>query len=163
MRLIYAPEILVNLFQSAPGQLAGRCTDALALEAVGGDVSIRARPIGRAMPGVWSILISSFGGFNPRPANWPGDAANLRTIERSLLVSIRARPIGRAMLVAGAWSLAADRFQSAPGQLAGRCSTHVTYRYERRFLYFAANRLQKTTDFGSQVLFCVKKVYRSSS
>jgi hypothetical protein len=50
------------------------------------------------MPGVWSILISSFGGFNPRPANWPGDAANLRTIERSLLVSIRARPIGRAML-----------------------------------------------------------------
>ena len=60
-------------FQSAPGQLAGRCCDVTGELARAEVVSIRARPIGRAMPA--------------------------QTVRQtlSLGVSIRARPIGRAM------------------------------------------------------------------
>ena len=80
-------------------------------------VSIRARPIGRAMPADPDRRLAT--GFNPRPANWPGDAAGSRQpgpcfnprpadwpgdaharADRcvdALIVSIRARPIGRAM------------------------------------------------------------------
>ena len=85
-------------FQSAPGQLAGRC-----------DRIAHAAEPGRRC-------------FNPRPANWPGDAAARRPAHGRRHVSIRARPIGRAM------RRPVDRcvtrrsmFQSAPGQLAGRC------------------------------------------
>ncbi len=114
-------------FQSAPGQLAGRCA-------------------GRAY--VRRIHRS----FNPRPANWPGDAGLPATGRWPAGVSIRARPIGRAMPSRAAavhapgsmpgkccfnprpanWPGDAhteplqcegtNQFQSAPGQLAGRCA-----------------------------------------
>ncbi|HUW29781.1 MAG TPA: hypothetical protein VMV97_14350, partial [Sulfuriferula sp.] len=35
--------------------------------------------------------------FNPRPANWPGDAHTQKAKAYADSVSIRARPIGRAM------------------------------------------------------------------
>ncbi len=131
-------------FQSAPGQLAGRCSWAQRRsrlvpgfnprpanwpgDAIGTpwhlapyEVSIRARPIGRAMPYVcrrFGLTRFSFNprpanwpgdvvllrcwlalalGFNPRPANWPGDARYQRRPPDAEPVSIRARPIGRAM------------------------------------------------------------------
>ncbi len=89
-----------------------------------------------------------WGCFNPRPANWPGDAAVAAQGPDPGRVSIRARPIGRAMRGSSArWRTVAmrvsirarpigramqdrtmpvarrrlDLFQSAPGQLAGRC------------------------------------------
>jgi len=83
-------------FQSAPGRLAGRCD----------------RPLAR-----WSHL----DGFNPRPADWPGDAAAEAEERQRQAVSIRARPIGRAMLPSGVGLLHTKSFQSAPGRLAGRC------------------------------------------
>ena len=88
-------------FQSAPGRLAGRCD----------------RPLAR-----WSHL----DGFNPRPADWPGDAAAEAEERQRQAVSIRARPIGRAMLPSGVGLLHTKSFQSAPGRLAGRCSARVT-------------------------------------
>ncbi len=148
-------------FQSAPGQLAGRCRSSS--RAVDHGVSIRARPIGRAMPIVRqpsasptvSIRARPIGRamrigtpadvnrtcFNPRPANWPGDArdrygavarrfnprpanwpgdAPAAPSDPGATVSIRARPIGRAMRCLGV-IVAQATFQSAPGQLAGRC------------------------------------------
>ena len=60
-------------FQSTPGQLAGRCQTA-------------------TTPRTWRQC------FNPRPANWPGDAGDLGARVHAVRVSIHARPIGRAML-----------------------------------------------------------------
>ena len=182
-------------FQSAPGQLAGRCPRHNITTNSGHHVSIRARPIGRAMrqtnrPPILKKAVSirarpigramrytrrsishCSGCFNPRPANWPGDARPSRThalvlfdvsirarpigramprnpaapvrrlpvsirarpIGRAMLarnvlyralaaVSIRARPIGRAMHLVFECTNGAQMFQSAPGQLAGRCA-----------------------------------------
>ena len=107
-------------------------------------VSIRARPIGRAMPDRLVGRVNARDAtdldrcFNPRPADWPGDASYYLDCDRQEFqsapgrlagrcadvgswlrsVSIRARPIGRAMPQV-ATPLAA--FQSAPGRLAGRC------------------------------------------
>ena len=110
------------LFQSAPGQLAGRCRSRSPRRSQCHEVSIRARPIGRAMPlpvrrkslftrcfnprpanwpgdaSVGLICSSITTRFNPRPANWPGDAGVHGYVDDWRLVSIRARPIGRAML-----------------------------------------------------------------
>ena len=109
-----------RLFQSAPGQLAGRCAGGCSANSGLTDVSIRARPIGRAMHGQGALLgggqwfqsapgqlagrctvgsgwTKAFTGFNPRPANWPGDARTQRHVQYQDCVSIRARPIGRAM------------------------------------------------------------------
>ena len=61
-------------FQSAPGLEAGRCLAIGLRLCLGPDVSIRARPRGRAMPVI---------------EPWPLSVADL--------VSIRARPRGRAM------------------------------------------------------------------
>ena len=60
-------------------------------------VSIRARPIGRAMP------------------------TPLMLISLVYEVSIRARPIGRAMRDIRVSRSRGTAFQSAPGRLAGRC------------------------------------------
>ena len=84
-------------------------------------VSIRARPIGRAMPYV-RILRCSQDRFNPRPANWPGDADSLQRMQPAARVSIRARPIGRAMLRAAnalfwRWSKGSLREPPLPGKL----------------------------------------------
>ncbi len=132
-------------------------------------VSIRARPIGRAMRAFGGALSRRSVGFNPRPANWPGDATGecggrcthpvsirarpigramrwvkaaydwgrgvsirARPIGRAMRwvkaaydwgrgVSIRARPIGRAMPEEHPDAASVQGFQSAPGQLAGRC------------------------------------------
>ncbi len=110
-----------RVFQSAPGREAGRCLGEGAdgddlfcfnprpagrpgdasnneVEVFPKQVSIRARPGGRAMRG--------------RAGTGQGQG----------LVSIRARPGGRAMRVASlAVSMAETMFQSAPGREAGRC------------------------------------------
>ena len=84
-------------FQSAPGQLAGRCRIGRMGRGGRQGVSIRARPIGRAMHHAPQVARGDLG------------------------VSIRARPIGRAMLVVARGDGRHCLFQSAPGQLAGRC------------------------------------------
>ena len=132
-------------FQSAPGQLAGRCPIP-----PGRTCPLhRFNPRPANWPGDAAVSpgrLSLGGCFNPRPANWPGDAVlgmvtrpmtsqvsiRARPIGRAMpgctgpkrdrrSVSIRARPIGRAMLVCVARIVTYSRFQSAPGQLAGRC------------------------------------------
>ena len=87
---------LSDWFQSAPGRLAGRCREDGLVPLVAADVSIRARPIGRAML----------------------ETGQLR---RAAGVSIRARPIGRAM-PRSSRHISVEPFQSAPGRLAGRCT-----------------------------------------
>ena len=84
-------------FQSAPGQLAGRCT--------------RTRGTGPRPSG-----------FNPRPASWPGDALTVRASSQPQQ-GFNPRPAswpGDASSNLSA-SSAVKPFQSAPGQLAGRC------------------------------------------
>ena len=49
----------------------------------------------RGMLNDWPMTVK---GFNPRPANWPGDAHKAPLWGKQTVVSIRARPIGRAML-----------------------------------------------------------------
>ncbi len=140
-----------SMFQSTPGQLAGRCRYPPSVSVRRPYVSIHARPIGRAMPSAARCPAPINSGFNPRPANWPGDAppARRRCAARSAFqstpgqlagrcvrdspaigascdVSIHARPIGRAMR-ASCWLCAGvqELFQSTPGQLAGRCGCIV--------------------------------------
>ena len=163
-----------DLFQSTPGQLAGRCS--ARCPAPSWVNSFNPRPANwpgdapRTPRRPWRRPC-----FNPRPANWPGDAVipgginirplrvsiHARPIGRAMLhftapccqdrqVSIHARPIGRAMLhtltrcaYRNAVSIHArpigramlrtllqfDRsikFQSTPGQLAGRCANQPT-------------------------------------
>ena len=60
------------------------------------DVSIHARPGGRAMR-VPSTFTTVTGGFNPRPPRRTGDAACLLSQLAQANVSIHARPGGRAM------------------------------------------------------------------
>ena len=137
-----------TLFQSAPGRLAGRCDGLGDAGGAAGAVSIRARPIGRAMLPEW-VMISAihmfqsapgrlagrcaFGSspttsrrcFNPRPADWPGDARSQDQGTQGQHVSIRARPIGRAMRQFRINHCRFLEFQSAPGRLAGRCSGSI--------------------------------------
>jgi hypothetical protein len=108
------------LFQSTPDLAAGRCPIEPRARARDYDVSIHARPCGRAMrtiahseaderassfnprptlrPGDArsSMCGSRSSRFNPRPTLRPGDAASA-SISRRQRVSIHARPCGRAM------------------------------------------------------------------
>ena len=79
------------------------------------------------MPARCAIELTS---FNPRPAGWPGDARMHRPQLRQ--VSIRARLVGRAMLRRRG-RLAALKFQSAPGWLAGRCAAIASNTPTRMF------------------------------
>ena len=88
-------------FQSAPGRLAGRCGQDRRLKEAAQVVSIRARPIGRAMrwlrrPHHQGLQVS----IRARPIGraMPVSRKHPAPIEH---VSIRARPIGRAMLTIG--------------------------------------------------------------
>jgi len=139
----------IRRFQSAPGQLAGRCADPVPDRRHLEMVSIRARPAGRAMPGLggggaasqsfqsapgqlagrcpgWEGEVPPANRFNPRPASWPGDALRRHGFGVSAPVSIRARPAGRAMRSSGMRQPHSAQFQSAPGQLAGRCTSLST-------------------------------------
>ena len=131
-------------FQSAPGQLAGRCLsrrteaggwmrfnprpanwpgDAIPARTLqdSSQVSIRARPIGRAMrPFPMSILKLFRVSIRARPIGRAMRGINAWS-RRASEVSIRARPIGRAMPHMFHIRISTLRFQSAPGQLAGRC------------------------------------------
>ena len=88
-------------FQSAPAPKDGRCTSGDDEEA-GDDVSIRARPEGRAM----------------RQKLWRS--------QRAAQVSIRARPEGRAMPGQRRTRLSVLLFQSAPAPKDGRCRCRQT-------------------------------------
>ena len=84
-------------------------------------VSIRARPIGRAMPPFrsalgWLPVVS----IRARPIGRAMPIGRRRETSQQD-VSIRARPIGRAMRVPVPRDASIDSFQSAPDQLAGRC------------------------------------------
>jgi len=120
MRLRPGPHRRPPGFQSAPGQLAGRCSDHP--NRTTETTCFNPRPA--SWPGdarAPSRQGGDAGGFNPRPASWPGDAILNHARALGWLVSIRARPVGRAMPCVGAWSGWVGMFQSAPGQLAGRC------------------------------------------
>ena len=109
-------------FQSAPGQLAGRCDRARVEQLLAPGFNPRLAN----WPGDAELSIprqSTDCSFNPRPANWPGDAHNHVSKQPDKFVSIRARPIGRAMPAPHAVMGLTDSFQSAPGQLAGRCAS----------------------------------------
>ena len=139
-------------FQSAPGRWAGRyMTSPMALmrsfsfnprPAVGpGDtnamlfllandgVSIRARPLGRAIRLLpWRI---GAGGrsFNPRPAVGPGDTASCRTPDSGRTGCFNPRPAvgpGDTPAALPASPTPCSQFQSAPGRWAGRYSTSRT-------------------------------------
>ena len=91
--------VTTPMFQSTPGQLAGRCLPGLVQQ-----------PAPRR--------------FNPRPANWPGDALCRcrRTMLSLWFQSTPGQLAGRCTGISGkAGSVKA--FQSTPGQLAGRCPT----------------------------------------
>ena len=91
-------------FQSAPGQLAGRCR------------------LFRYIPPPIQV------GFNPRPANWPGDA-HRQAHKRHPYPRFNPRPAnwpGDAVIV-DLFMPSRAAFQSAPGQLAGRCPTRAKY------------------------------------
>ena len=60
-------------------------------------VSIRARPLGRAMRYWPGRQVQHLHSFNPRPTAWSGDAAIKPIQSHYIFVSIRARPLGRAM------------------------------------------------------------------
>ena len=134
-------------FQSAPGRLAGRCASPVASrDQAPLEVSIRARPIGRAMPRVRSSTRLRGISFNPRPADWPGDApgvecayrsascfnprpadwpgdASMRPCSGSLHARFNPRPAdwpGDANAITA--RVTSALFQSAPGRLAGRCA-----------------------------------------
>ena len=108
-------------FQSAPGRLAGRCPWPGWQSPTW--TSFNPRPADWPGDALGRRPASSFGlGFNPRPADWPGDARIGGRLAAHQIVSIRARPIGRAMRGATLSPAAGeDEFQSAPGRLAGRC------------------------------------------
>ena len=113
----------LELFQSTPGLTVGRCRGVGVFGDDVADVSIHARPHGRAMlrrhcnhrrqHGV-SIHARPHGRAMRRPR-----AAAVRL----LAVSIHARPHGRAMLDEGSERDHAGReFQSTPGLTVGRCA-----------------------------------------
>ena len=65
-----------DTFQSAPGQLAGRCAELH--DIIVDDLKFQSAPgqlAGRCGPGMAGI--PELGGFNPRPASWPGDATRV--------------------------------------------------------------------------------------
>ena len=131
-------------FQSSPGLLAGRYEQAASSEVVNQEVSILARPFGRARTWLrprlcWragvSILARPFGRalrvghsppgwarhcFNPRPAFWPGATVPWPATRPSSR-SFNPRPAFWPG-VQPFWdsSIAFMLFQSSPGLLAGR-------------------------------------------
>ena len=86
-----------EVFQSAPGLTVGRCHGVWIFANDIADVSIRARPHGRAMHHAVVALFARAG------------------------VSIRARPHGRAMPSSLMLAACLMKFQSAPGLTVGRC------------------------------------------
>ncbi|WP_295396696.1 hypothetical protein, partial [uncultured Thiodictyon sp.] len=64
-------------FQSTPGEFAGRCEMHPRNRAQSDRVSIHARRIRRAMHDSIVFLPGCDPGFNPRPANSPGDAPDV--------------------------------------------------------------------------------------
>ncbi len=89
-----------EMFQSAPGHLAGRC---------------------RETPNCVAVLCC----FNPRPAIWPGDANRtaLPVVPCYRFQSAPGHLAGRCRL-SGFTNMIAAVFQSAPGHLAGRCTLY---------------------------------------
>jgi hypothetical protein len=87
-----------QLFQSTPGQLAGRCLQTVQIRSGVAMIEFQSTPGQLAGRCATAIPIRGRRGFNPRPANWPGDACKRAATHRATRVSIRARPIGRAML-----------------------------------------------------------------
>ncbi len=86
------------------------------------EVSIRARPSGRAMLAD-AVRHRLEAGFNPRPAIWPGDAASwLLANPKNAFQSAPGHLAGRCRYTRHEWD-AYLQFQSAPGHLAGRCNT----------------------------------------
>ena len=110
-----------DLFQSSPGLLAGRYAALRADSVDRHQVSILARPFGRARTRNSDPLPVIKAGFNPRPAFWPGDYACNPSI---------AKPVSKFQsspgLLAGRYVMRPpcfqdrSRFQSSPGLLAGR-------------------------------------------
>ena len=88
--------VTTPMFQSTPGQLAGRCLPGLVQQ----PAPRRFNPRPANWPGDAPASVerpAPSRRFNPRPANWPGDAQRDRHRRQRQKVSIHARPIGRAM------------------------------------------------------------------
>jgi len=108
-------------FQSSPGWLAGRCPLQVRF--------VKVRPQFQSSPG-WlagrcrkkCTKASQGKCFNPRPAGWPGAAIAKFLATGIPVVSILARLVGRALLPETLRGFLAQKFQSSPGWLAGRCS-----------------------------------------
>ena len=98
--------------------------DAIATEVLE-EVSILARPEGRALPCAAATSPCPRSGFNPRPARRPGaPLVSLARHQPRHDVSILARPEGRALPVPNAAGVSdRSRFQSSPGPKAGRSAT----------------------------------------
>ena len=84
------------------------------------DVSIRARPEGRAIPFLQPGCRFRPYRFNPRPSRRTGDTQDRVTLYVPEAVSIRARPEGRAILDTSNMRDRQIMFQSAPVPKAGR-------------------------------------------
>ncbi len=110
-------QIVNDVFQSTPGELAGRY--AMRLMSITQHACFNPRPanwpgdIGRSM-----ASLPSHRRFNPRPANWPGD-------------------IGVAVLARSA----DDLFQSTPGELAGRYAMNAGPRSAKATVSIHARRI----------------------
>ena len=112
-------------FQSSPGPKAGRCPDPFGLHRVGAaQVSILARPEGRALPRTCAGRPPRRTGFNPRPARRPG-AAERAARREAAIEAFQSSPGPKAGRCAS-WTTCQRhgpvRFQSSPGPKAGRCS-----------------------------------------
>ena len=142
------------------------------------DVSIRARPHGRAMPHGLVVVVgahqfqsapgltvgrcASFlgrvcthSGFNPRPASRSGDACSCFDQAAQLIVSIRARPHGRAMRIGISGASDSIMFQSAPGLTVGRCHLREHFTVANpRFNPRPASRSGDATDRARHPAWC---------
>ena len=116
------------LFQSSPGPRAGRCRgEAVGFGAGHVNVSILARPAGRALPLDAVAHRRRLTRFNPRPARGPGAAGVVDGIEGvRQVVSILARPAGRALRQVHAGLLLLRPLVSILARPAGR-ALHVVY------------------------------------
>ncbi len=84
------------MFQSAPGWVAGRCFRRRWLLSL--NICFNPRPAEWPGDAQASLRMATlYAGFNPRPAGWPGDAYGFICYDTWNNVSIRARLGGRAM------------------------------------------------------------------
>ena len=110
-----------SMFQSSPGPRAGRCLSRNRGLQQAFQVSILARPKGRALPTVPTSSAALRPSFQSSPGPRAGRCPEQRPFA-ALLVSILARPKGRALLVPWIVSVPVRlSFQSSPGPRAGRC------------------------------------------